>query len=85
MRRRHSLRSRVALAFAGLGAALALLLTVGIWFAAHDVSRRLIDQTLRAELEDYMARRARNPNSLPPDTASLRGYADSQAHHHHHN
>ena len=64
MRRRHSLRSRVALAFAGLGAALALLLTVGIWFAAHDVSRRLIDQTLRAELEDYMARRARNPNSL---------------------
>lgn len=74
MRRRHSLRSRVALAFAGLGAALALLLTVGIWFAAHDVSRRLIDQTLRAELEDYMARRARNPNSLPPDTASLRGY-----------
>jgi signal transduction histidine kinase len=74
MARRHSLRRRVALAFAGLGAVLSLLLTTGIWLAAHDVSRRLIDQTLKAELEDYMARRARNPRSLPPATASLRGY-----------
>lgn len=74
MSRRHSLRLRVAFAFAALGAALSLLLTIGIWFAAHDVSQRLLDQTLDAELEDYMARRARNPNSLPPATASLRGY-----------
>ncbi len=74
MRRRHSLRFRVALAFAALGAVLSLLLTAGIWFAAHDVSQRLMDQTLKAELEDYMARRARNPGSLPPDSASLRGY-----------
>ncbi len=74
MRRRHSLRFRVALAFAGLGALLSLLLALGIWFAAHDVSRRLMDETLDAELADYMARRARNPNSLPPATASLSGY-----------
>lgn len=76
MPRRHSLRLRVAFAFAGLGAVLSLLLTGGIWFAAHDVSQRLMDQTLQAELEDYMARRARNPYSLPPDTASFRGYLD---------
>jgi signal transduction histidine kinase len=76
MARRRSLRLRVALAFAGLGAALSLLLTIGIWFAAHDVSQRLMDQTLKAELDDYMARHARNPNSLPPDTISLRGYID---------
>lgn len=74
MARRRSLRLRVAIAFAGLGAALSLLFSLGIWFAAHDVSRRLMDQTLKAELEDYMARRERNPNSLPPSTASLRGY-----------
>lgn len=74
MARRRSLRLRVAIAFAGLGAALSLLLSLGIWFATHDVSRRLMDQTLKAELEDYMTRRARNPNSLPPATASLRGY-----------
>jgi signal transduction histidine kinase len=74
MRRRHSLRLRVALAFASLGAILSLLLTVAIWFAAHNVSQRLMDQTLKAELEDYMNRRARNPASLPPATATLRGY-----------
>jgi len=74
MARRHSLRFRVAVAFASLGAVLSLLLTAGIWFAAHDVSQRLMDQTLKAELEDYMARRARNPNSLPPNTVGLRGY-----------
>jgi len=74
MHRRHSLRFRVAAAFAGFGAVLSLLFAIGIWFAAHDVANRLMDQTLKAELEDYMARRARNPLSLPPDTASLRGY-----------
>jgi signal transduction histidine kinase len=74
MARRHSLRVRVAAAFAGLGAALSLLLTGGIWIAARDVSQRLMDQNLKAELEDYMARRARNPNSLPPNTVGLRGY-----------
>jgi signal transduction histidine kinase len=63
------------MAFAGLGAALSLLLSLGIWFATLDVSQRLMDQTLKAELEDYMARRARNPNSLPPAGASLRGYS----------
>ncbi len=74
MARRPSLRLRVAIAFATLGAALSLLLSLGIWFATLDVSQRLMDQTLKAELEDYMARRARNPQSLPPATASLRGY-----------
>lgn len=74
MRRRHSLRFRVAAAFAGLGACLSLLFALGIYVAAHDVAQRLMDQTLKAELDDYMARRARNPHSLPPDTATLRGY-----------
>lgn len=77
MRRRHSLRFSVATAFAGLGAFLSLMFAVGIWFAAHDVSQRLMDQTLKAELDDYMARRARNPHSLPPDTATLRGYVSA--------
>lgn len=74
MRRRHSLRFRVALAFAGLGALLSLLFAVGIWFSAQDVTRRLIDETLDAELTDYMTRRTRNSHSLPPATASLNGY-----------
>lgn len=74
MRRRHSLRIRVSIAFAVLGAVLSLLFALGIWVAAHDVSQRLMDETLSAEMADYKARRARNPESLPPATASLRGY-----------
>lgn len=42
-KRRHSLRFRVAVAFAGLGAVLSLLFAAGIWFAAHNVSQRLMD------------------------------------------
>jgi signal transduction histidine kinase len=74
MRRRRSLRFRVAAAFAALGALLSFLFAGGIWLAAHDVSRRLMDETLEAELADYMSRHARNPVSLPPSTAGLRGY-----------
>ena len=74
MRQRHSLRFRVASAFAGMGALLSLLFALGILVATHDVSNRLLDQTLKEELDDYMARRVRNPQSLPPHTASLRGY-----------
>lgn len=79
MARRHSLRRRVAAAFAGLGATFSIVLGIGIWMVTLDASRRLMDQTLKAELEDYMARRERNPNSLPPDTASLRGYVTRNA------
>ena len=74
MRRRHSLRLRVAIAFAAFGAVVSLVLASGLFLAAHDVSRRLIDETLHAEVEDYMARRTRNPHSLPPSSLTLRGY-----------
>lgn len=74
MAARQSLKRRVALAFATLGAVLSALLCIAIWFAARDVSQRLMDQTLREELADYMARHARNPASLPPATAHLRGF-----------
>ena len=72
--RRRSLRFRVAATFAGLGAFFSLMFAVGIWVAARDVSQRLMDQTLKSELEDYIARRARNPRSLPPNTATLRAH-----------
>ena len=74
MRRRTSLRRRAAFAFACFGAGVSLLLAVALYYSAHDVGQRLMDETLRAEMEDYMARRWRNPYSLPPGTLSLRGY-----------
>lgn len=73
----RSLKFRLALTFAWFGALVSLLLSIGLSFAAHNVGERLMDETLRAELEDYIARRARNPNSLPPATISVRGYVHS--------
>jgi signal transduction histidine kinase len=70
----RSLRFRLALTFVWFGALTSLLLTVGLSFAAHNVGERLVDETLRAELDDYIARRSRNPHSLPPSTLSIRGY-----------
>jgi signal transduction histidine kinase len=70
----HSFRFRLALTFAMFGAMVSLLLSLGLFFTAHNLGDRLIDETLRAEIEDYLSRRTRNPNSLPPATVSIRGY-----------
>lgn len=74
MARLHSLRARVALYFAGFGALLSLVMAVMMYQSAHDLSVRLVDETLTAELDDYIARRGRNPLSLPPSTVTLQGY-----------
>ncbi len=74
MRFNRSLRFRVTLAFALFGAVLSILFSGWLYLASHDAGLRLVDETLRAELEDYRARRARNPRSLPPSTLTLRGY-----------
>lgn len=71
---RHSLRFRLASTFAWFGALVSLLLSIGLSFTAHNLGERLMDETLRAEIQDYISRRARNPNSLPPATISVRGY-----------
>lgn len=71
---RHSFRFRLALTFAVFGAMVSLFLSLGLSISTRNLGERLIDETLRAELEDYMARRARNPNSLPPATISIMGY-----------
>ena len=74
MFRLHSLRARVALYFAVFGALLSLVMAVMVYQSAHDLSVRLIDETLTAELDDYIARRERNPLSLPPSTVTLQGF-----------
>ncbi|MEO5376177.1 MAG: HAMP domain-containing histidine kinase [Magnetococcus sp. DMHC-6] len=77
MQRRHNLRFRVGIAFACFGAIVSLLLATALQFATHDLSQRLIDETLSAELDDYFARRQRNPHSLPPKTVVLHGYVQN--------
>lgn len=72
--RSASLRSRVALFFALFGALLSLAMAFMLYQSAHDLGQRLIDETLTAELDDYIARRERNPHSLPPSTVIVQGY-----------
>jgi signal transduction histidine kinase len=74
----HSLKFKLALTFAIFGATISLLLSLGLFFAAHNLGERLMDETLRAEIDDYISRRSRNPNSLPPATISIQGYVLAQ-------
>lgn len=71
---RLNLQYRVAIAFALFGAGLSLLLSLGIYVASHDLEERLIDETLSAEMQDYISRRQRNPHSPPPATATIKGF-----------
>lgn len=75
----HDLRSRVAFFFTGFGALVSLIMAVAMYQSAHDLSQRLIDETLSAELDDYIARRKRNPASLPPSTVIVQGYVRDAA------
>jgi signal transduction histidine kinase len=68
------LRFRLATTFALFGTLVSLLLSGIVFLAEQHGSDRLMDETLRSELQDYMARRARNPASMPPATISIRGY-----------
>jgi len=70
----RSLRNRIAVTLALFGAVASLLLATTIYIASHDLEARLIDDTLTAELDDYVARRQRNPLSLPEHTATIRAY-----------
>jgi signal transduction histidine kinase len=74
MRAKSSLRNRVAVTLALFGGVISLVLAVIIHLASQDLERRLIDETLTAELDDYVARRARNPQSLPERTATIRAF-----------
>ncbi|MBF0309037.1 MAG: HAMP domain-containing histidine kinase [Magnetococcales bacterium] len=71
-----SLRSRVAVAFALFGVGVSLLMAADLYLAARQFGRQLVEQTLKAELEDYQSRKHRNPLSLPPSTATLLGFVD---------
>lgn len=73
---RRSLHFRVTLAFALLGATVSTLLGGALYLTMQDLEQRLVDQSLFAEMEDYISRRERNPHSPPPTTAAVRGYVE---------
>jgi signal transduction histidine kinase len=53
---------------------ISLLLSLGLSFITHRLGENLMDETLRAEIDGYISRRARNPNALLPSTISIQGY-----------
>lgn len=74
----NSLRTRIALTFSVFGALVSMVLAVSIYLASHNLESQLIEDTLVAELDDYIDRRARNPNSRPEHTATISAYVISQ-------
>lgn len=74
MRIRRRLRYRVAVALAVFGGAVSLIQAVGVYVVVHSLEERLLDETLSAEMQDHMERRARNPQSIPATTTSIRAY-----------
>jgi signal transduction histidine kinase len=74
MQARRSLRNRVAVTLAVFGGVVSLALAAIIYLVSQDLERRLIDETLTAELDDYVVRRERNPESLPERTATIRAF-----------
>ncbi len=62
------------LALALLGGGVSLVLTLTLFLATQQLTQQLLEESLRAELEDYIARRLRNPQSLPPDARLVKGY-----------
>ncbi len=69
-----SLRFRVAFFYALFGAGLSILLSGGVFLTEQQMGHRLMDETLRAEMEDSVARHTRNAEFVPPNTVSIKGY-----------
>jgi signal transduction histidine kinase len=74
MRYRRSLRHRVVLAFALFGGAVSLMLAFGLYVSTMDLEKRLVDEALAADLDDYLAQLRDDPHSPPPASSRLRVY-----------
>jgi HAMP domain-containing protein len=74
MARRLSLRSRVALACAGLGLLLSLLFAAAAWVVAENYEEFVADALLETQARDYVERLRYEPGLALPRTPGLRGY-----------
>lgn len=74
MKANWSLKNRLSITLAVFGGLVSFVLATIIYLASHDLEARLIDETLTAELDDYIQRRQRNPKSLPEKTTTIQAY-----------
>lgn len=74
MLRTNSLRFQASVVFALFGALISAVLSGGLYWAVKDVGSNLMRETLRAEMEDMVARHERDQMFVPPNTIAFRGY-----------
>ncbi|MEO5330064.1 MAG: HAMP domain-containing histidine kinase [Magnetococcus sp. THC-1_WYH] len=65
---------RVAFSFACFGGIISLVLCIWVYFAVQEIGMRIIDRNLIDEMDDFIARRTRNPASTPLKTTTLMGF-----------
>jgi signal transduction histidine kinase len=70
----RSLVYRVALIIAVFGTLLSILLSIGLHFTTQELGHGLMDEALRAELEDSVERHVKDKVFIPPNTVSIKGY-----------
>ncbi len=69
-----SLRFRVTLFFALLAAGISAVFAGVLYVLTVRLEERLIEETLSAELEEYMSRYALDPGTAPPSSTTIRSY-----------
>lgn len=77
MLRTNSLSFKASVVFALFGALISAILSSALYWAVRDVGNNLMQETLRAELEDVVARHERDRIFVPPNTVAFRGYVMS--------
>lgn len=75
---KFSLRYRVALAFLVLGWVISILMGTALYWLTIDMEEELIEETLSAELEDYMGRYSLDPNTLAPSSQHITTHVITQ-------
>lgn len=73
-KRFSSLRNKLVWPFALLGFSVSCVLSLITFFVVADLDERNIRQALLVELEDFRARKKRNPAALPITTQLIQGY-----------
>lgn len=79
MRRRLTLRQRVALAYGLIGLALSLCFALAATFVAEDYEHILIDAMLEGQAREYLAALAKDPDGRLPRSPGFSAYREREA------
>jgi hypothetical protein len=72
---RFSLRYRVALSFLILGWLISMAMGSTLYWLTISMEEELIEEILSTELEDFISHYMTDPNTPPPSSTHIQGYA----------